>query len=134
MNKRYLLDSNILIHLLLNQPAVRSKIEQVGWENCCISEISVVELLYGAQCSTAPEKNRELVKGLLSTIEIIPFGVCIEEFCIQKGRLRQLGLLIEDFDLLIGCTSVAIGCVMVSENIKHLSRIANIELENWVVR
>lgn len=81
-----------------------------------------------------PEKNRELVKGLLSTIEIIPFGVCIEEFCIQKGRLRQLGLLIEDFDLLIGCTSVAIGCVMVSENIKHLSRIANIELENWVVR
>ena len=39
---------------------------------------------------------------------------------------------IEDFDLLIGCTAVAKGLVMVTNNIKHYSRIEGIQIENWV--
>ena len=46
-----LLDSNILIHILRNDESVWERIEQIGWRNCCISEISVVELLYGVECS-----------------------------------------------------------------------------------
>ncbi len=39
---------------------------------------------------------------------------------------------IEDFDLLIGCTSVAKNLTMVTNNIKHYSRITGIQIEKWV--
>lgn len=42
--------------------------------------------------------------------------------------------MIEDFDLLIGCTAVAKGLVMVTDNTKHFSRIEGIELEDWIER
>ena len=65
---------------------------------------------------------------------MIPFNICIREFCKQKARLRRLGTPIEDYDLFIGSTAVALGFTLVSENIKHLARIEGIELENWVTR
>ncbi len=72
--------------------------------------------------------------SFLEDIEIIPFNVCIMEFCKQKARLRRQGLLIEDTDLYIGTTALALNYVLVTENIKHLSRIENLKLENWVER
>ena len=45
------------------------------------------------------------------------------------NRLREL-----DSDLLIGCTAVANNMIMVTDNIKHFSRIYGIQLENWVNR
>lgn len=42
--------------------------------------------------------------------------------------------MIEDFDLFIGCTAVANGLVMVTDNQKHFRRIKGIEVENRVER
>lgn len=49
----------------------------------------------------------------------------------EKSRLRQGGILIPDFDLLIGTTAVHHQMIMVSNNQKHLSRIEGIKIENW---
>lgn len=54
------------------------------------------------------------------------------EFAMQKARLRKEGKLIDDFDLLIGCTAKVTQCTLVTENIKHLKRIENIRIENWI--
>ncbi len=132
--KKYLLDSNICIHLLRKRPEVIEAMERVGWRNCCISELSVVELLYGAECSSNPKRNKHTVAAFLNDMEIIPFSVCISEFCKQKARLRKLGTPIEDTDLYIGTTAVAMGYTLVTENTKHLARIDKIKLENWIVR
>lgn len=134
MGQKYILDSNICIHLLRNRAEVVQAVEQVEWENCCISELTVVELYYGAECGNNPQKNRMIVDSFLADIEIVPFALCINEFCKQKARLRALGTLIEDFDLFIGSTAIAIGAVLVTENVKHLSRLKGITLENWVRR
>lgn len=132
--KRYLLDSNICIHLLRNRKEVIEGIRRVGWSNCCISEITVVELFYGAECSSMPEANLEEVDAFVNSITVLPISSCIREFCRKKAALRRQGLLIEDFDMFIGCTALANKCTLVTENIKHLSRIEEIELENWVTR
>lgn len=134
MKAKYILDSNICIHLLRNRKEVIDAISSVGWDMCCISELSVVELLYGAECSNNPEQNRKEIESFVKDIEVLPFNVCIEEFCRQKARLRTQGMLIEDFDLFIGCTAVATGYVLVTENVKHLSRLQGITIENWVKR
>jgi len=40
MSKKYLLDTNILVHLLRGHHGVAERIAQVGWDNCRISEIT----------------------------------------------------------------------------------------------
>lgn len=94
---KYLLDTNILVHLLRNRYVVSERIARVGWDNCCISEITMIELLYGAEVSKNRERNFAKVEQLCGDLEVIPVSVSIREFCRQKARLRHLGKLIEDF-------------------------------------
>ncbi len=134
MKQKYILDSNICIHLLRNRKEIVDAILRVGWDNCCISELTVVELFYGAECSSNPERNRLEIDSFIADIEVLPFSLCIKEFCKQKARLRSMGMLIEDFDLFIGSMAIATGYTLVTENIKHLSRLQGIMIENWVER
>lgn len=46
---QYLLDTNICVFLLRGQYDVDKKIDEVGLENCHISEITMAELKYGAE-------------------------------------------------------------------------------------
>jgi tRNA(fMet)-specific endonuclease VapC len=53
----------------------------------------------------------------------------------EKIRLRLAGTPCEDnFDLLIGCTSIAYDFVCVTDNTKHFENFKGIKLENWIVR
>lgn len=65
---------------------------------------------------------------------VLPIHEVLEKFGDSKALLKSNGLLIDDFDLLIGATAVVYGLIMVTENVKHLSRVPDIRIENWVKR
>ncbi|MBQ0155837.1 MAG: PIN domain-containing protein [Bacteroidales bacterium] len=134
MKQRYLLDTNVLVHVLRNKYSVLDKIRQVGWSNCYISEFTVAELLLGAELSKQKEENTKTVNDLVSSFKIIPFSIHLKEYCKQKAELQQKGCLIEDFDLFIGTASIVSQMTIVTENISHLSRLSGIKIENWVER
>ena len=48
---QYLLDTNICVFYLRGKFDVDQRIDQVGWENCFISEITMLELKMGAELS-----------------------------------------------------------------------------------
>ena len=75
-----------------------------------------------------------MIEKLESLVNVIPISSAIDEYGKQKDMLAKSGRMIEDFDLLIGCTAVANNMIMVTDNIKHFSRIYGIQLENWVNR
>ncbi|WP_195663921.1 type II toxin-antitoxin system VapC family toxin [Bacteroides congonensis] len=130
---KYLLDSNICIYILRDKKGMREQLKKVGWENCYISEMTVAELLYGAECSNAVEDNIKAVNSFCSDMKIIPVGIALAEYAKQKARLRKNGVLIDDLDLFIGCTALISNCIMVTENVKHLERIEGIHFENWLM-
>lgn len=131
---QYLLDTNICVFILRGNKDIRSKFIGAGAGNCAISEMTVVELYYGAKCSQNVKKSTVAVDKLVSTFKVIPINACIREFCRQKARLRAAGQLLDDIDLFIGTTAVALGYTMVADNVKHLGRIEGIRIENWVER
>jgi len=131
---KYLLDTNICVHFLRGQFNLHQKFEQVGASACAISEITLAELVYGAECSNRPEKNHQLIEQLASQVSVLPIFSCIPRFGREKARLRREGSMIDDFDLLIGCTSVENQLTMVTENLGEFSRITGIVIENWVNR
>lgn len=132
--KKYLLDTNICVHFVRQQFGVADCIKNVGWDACCISEITVAELLFGAERSNNVKRNRKLVEELCQDIEIIPLSNVLGLYARTKAQLYAAGTPVEDLDLFIGCTAVANDLIMVTENRRHLERIPNIIIENWVNR
>ena len=132
--KRYLLDTNICVRFMRQKFGVDEHIEKVGWEHCCISEVTVAELLFGAERSNNVERNLQLVTDFCLDIKVIPLSSALCCYARSKAALYSQGTPIEDLDLFIGCTAVANQMIMVTENKKHLERIPNIEIENWVHR
>ena len=50
--KQYLLDTCICAYWLRDKQNVKERINAVGFENCCISEMTIAELKYGKACHT----------------------------------------------------------------------------------
>lgn len=65
---------------------------------------------------------------------VLPICNAIETYADTKAYLNSKGLLIDDFDLLIGATAICHKLIMVTENVKHLSRMPQIRIENWINR
>ncbi len=131
---KYLLDTNICIHFFRGNYNLIDKIENVGLENCAISEITLAELVFGAENSKYPKKNYKLINTLSEHVAILPILDAIVEYGKHKVRLRKQGKMISDFDLLIGTTALVNDLIMVTENLKEFTRIENIKLENWIKR
>lgn len=131
---KYLLDTNICIHLFRGQFNLLDKFREIDLQDCAISEITLAELIFGAENSSNPEKNQKIIEAFLEQIKILPIFNAIPIYAKEKVRLRKKGIMISDFDLFIGTTAVANKLIMVTENIKEFERISNIEIENWVHR
>ena len=132
--KQYLLDTNICIFFLRGLYDVPQRLEQIGRRNCHISEITVGELLYGAACSMHKEKHLRQVNELISLLAVEPIYPVLPVFADTKALLRKQGTMIDDFDLLIGVTALKHDMMLVTDNVKHLSRVPGITLENWIDR
>lgn len=113
---------------------VDKKMRAVGIKNCCISEITVAELLYGAECSGKVEEIKKMVIDFCDNLEVVPIADCLVEFARQKASLRQKGTLIDDFDLLIASSAIANNYVLVTDNLKHFNRVTGLTLCNWIDR
>lgn len=110
---------------------LKSKLEDVGPENCFISEITLAELKFGVAKSQAKKKNQRALENFLTGIQILPIFPALDIYASEKARLQKDGKIIDDFDLLIGSTAVSFDFVMVSKNTNHFKRIKDIKLEDW---
>lgn len=79
--KRYLLDTNICVRFMRQKFGVDEHIEKVGWEHCCISEVTVAELLFGAERSNNVERNLQLVTDFCQDIKYL----CPRLYVVMPG-------------------------------------------------
>lgn len=132
--EKYLLDTNICVFFLKGKYNLNLKLKQVGLQNCCISEITLAELKYGAECSDRISENTEMIDDFAKELTIVPIFNSLDIYAKEKARLRKSGKMLDDFDLLIGATAVANKLILVTENERHLERISKIHIENWINR
>ena len=133
----YLLDTNICAFYLRGRYDIDKYIDSVGWENCYISEITMLELKMGVELSMQRDgidRSKQL-NSFLDDIGILPINDAIDLAAREKVRLRLAGTPCNDnFDLLIGCTAIANDMICVTDNIKDFHRFDGIHLDNWVKR
>lgn len=133
--QRYLLDTCICICWLRDKFDVREHINAVGFENCCISEMTVAELKVGkilGQLKGGPKYKEQPMKEFFDAITVIPVSPIIDRYADEKARLALAGTPTGEFDLVIGCTAVVKKMIMVTENVDDFKNIKGIQIENWL--
>ncbi len=131
---KYLLETSTCIELLRGNECVRQRCVEYN-QVCCISAVTAIELLYGAY--DAPERYREKeiakAKMLIDYYTVVGIDEIPEAFSREKLRLKSIGQVIEDFDLMIGLTGREAGMTVVTHNLKHFNRIEGIKTEDWTL-
>ena len=87
----YLLDTDICIFFLQGKYGLSLKVEEVGIENCYVSEITVAELLFGAENSQQYKKHMAEVDRFEKKFRIIPIYNVLRAYAKEKARLRKAG-------------------------------------------
>jgi len=130
---KYLLDTDISVFYLRGKYDINRKLKEIiGYDNCFISEITLAELKYGAELSERVDENLRSVNEFANKIGILPIFNSLDLYAKEKARLRKTGNIIDDFDLLIGCSAIKNGLILVTNNENHFERIKNIKIENWI--
>ena len=133
--QRYMLDTNICAFWLRDKYDVKYHINEVGMENCYISEITVAELKFGKEYGKlkgGPKYKDQKLDEFFNDINVLPIAPVFDLYGIEKARLRMAGIPTSDYDLLIGCTAVSEDMVMVTQNVKDFKNIKGIKIENWI--
>ena len=132
--KQYLLDTCICVFLFRQKFEIAEKLVGIGASQCFVSEVTIVELKYGAYKSNRLKENLDLIDRFISKINIVLFAESVDFFAQEKNRLRSLGTPVEDFDLLIASSACFRNLILVMDNLKHFKNIKGLMVENWVER
>ena len=129
---RFLLDSDILIYFLKGKSEVVSNVVRHPSEDLIISRINYTELLYGAYNSAKVESNLKVILPFLGQFEILEFDqTAAEIFAKEKARLKKLGTMMADMDLMIASIAIANNLTLITNNTKHFNRVKHLQIDNW---
>ncbi|MDR0865837.1 MAG: PIN domain-containing protein [Candidatus Symbiothrix sp.] len=129
---QYILDTNICVFFLRGKLNFNEFIKGEWRESCCISEVTVLELHFGAANSNNPKKHHEAINVFLHGLTVFPIARCAEVYAKEKTRFRKLGTPLNDeFDLIIGASAIANDLTLITDNVKHFKNFENIKIENW---
>lgn len=129
---KYMLDTNIVIYTIKNRPQVVKETFQEHYGQMCISTVTLMELIYGAEKSAAPERNLRDVEGFAARLDVLDYD---GEAAAHSGQLRaelmKLGRPIGPYDQMIAGHARSRGLILVTNNVREFERVPGLRLENW---
>ena len=94
----------------------------------------LAELLYGAEKSARSQQNRARVEKLTETFPLMLLGpAVVRRYAIVRAQVEKVGRPKSDFDLMIACTAIEQGAVLVTHDAALKDgTIANLVVEDWL--
>lgn len=133
MDTRYLLDTNICIHIRQKKPLeLLRRFERLSAGEAAISVITYGELLYGAEKSTHRSAALERLCELVHWLSPLPLPeTAAATYGAIRADLGKRGELIGNNDLWIAAHALAQRLILVTNNEKEFSRVRNLKVQNW---
>jgi len=130
----FLLDTNAWIHYL-REPGSPIRERLATLEPADVVTCSIVrgELLHGARKYGRPERRLAIVERTLAPFHSVPFDDAdAREYARIRNALETTGNVIGPHDLQIAAICVRHGFVLVTNNRREFSRVAGLEMEDWL--
>lgn len=131
---KYLLDTDICIHVFRGKPDVIGKIQAVAADELAVSSITYYELLYGVRLCVQQRQSAELrkVESFIRHIHQLPFGSEAARRAAQiRHELEKTGCGIGPMDTLIAATALEANLSLVTGNLREFGRVHGLRCECW---
>jgi len=125
----YLVDTDWIIDHLNGVPAVSARLRELQPAGLAASIISLAELYEGVHYSRDPVRSEASLQRFLAGLSILSIDddVC-RIFGRERGRLRQQGRTIGDFDLLIAATGLRHQLQICTNNRRHFEAVEGLSI------
>jgi tRNA(fMet)-specific endonuclease VapC len=129
---RYILDTNMCIYLMKNQPEeVARRFAQCHVGEVAMSSITYAELEYGVAVSANPAQEKIYLASLVEDILVIPFDSAAG-LAYGPIRLATRDTKKDALDKLIAAHAVSLNAALVTNNTKDFARYPGLTIENWI--
>ena len=92
-----------------------------------------MELIYGAEKSSNPERNLADIEGFAARLEVLKYD---QDASIHTGQLRaelaRAGTPIGPYDHMIAGHARSQGLILVTNNRREFDRVPGLRVEDWV--
>jgi tRNA(fMet)-specific endonuclease VapC len=132
MMPRFMLDTNICIYLMKNQPEqVARRFAECYLGDVVISAVTFAELEFGVEVSSDPERERRNLDALIEDIPVVPFDQLAARAygpvrVVSRDRKR------DQLDKMIVAHAIALNVILVTNNQKDFTIYPTLRTENWL--
>jgi len=129
---RYMLDTNMCIYLMKNQPEeVARRFAQCYVGDVVMSAITFAELEYGVAMSADPERERANLASLVEDIQVVSFDAAAS---VAYGPIRMATRESkkDHLDKLIAAHAASLNITIVTNNEKDFAKYPGVVIENWL--
>ena len=131
---KFLLDTDTCIYALKQNATVLERLLAQKPEDIAVSVITEAELRAGAAKSSSAAKTLRLVENFLRPLAVLEFTSSDAATYGQvRAKLERTATPIGPLDTLIAAQAVGRNLVLVSNNQREFSRVANLAVQNWAV-
>jgi len=133
MTTRYMLDTNVVSHIMQGRDAsLLQRLTAVPVGNVVISSVTLAELEYGLHRRGQPPRLRHALNQFLLRVDVLPWDEqvarCYGELC---AKLEAQGINFSDMDMMIAAHAVSVAATLVSRD-RAFAHIADqLPLEVW---
>jgi tRNA(fMet)-specific endonuclease VapC len=125
----YLVDTDWIIDCLYDRTDAVETLLELSSDGLAVSLMTYGELYQGAYYARTPEVALRGLRTFLRGKRLLPLNRSIvERFGVLRGDLQRRGLTIGDLDLLIAATALHHDLTVVTQNLRHFTRVSGLRL------
>lgn len=132
--KRYMLDTNMVSHLVKGNPFALLQLTSVPMPALCISSITLGELHFGLAKRPEAKRLHAAIHELLSRVEALPWD---EAVAVTYGEVRAqmalTGRVLGSLDMLIAGHALHVGAVLVSSD-QAFRMVPRLTVTDWTLQ
>lgn len=131
---KYLLDTNIAIHVIKQRPVQLLERFNRDADFMAISAITYAELVFGAENSQHVARNLKTVEDFCSHLVVLEYDKAAAVHYGQiRAELKSRGQMIVVNDLHIAAHARSQGLTCVTNNTREFRRVSALKVEDWLI-
>jgi tRNA(fMet)-specific endonuclease VapC len=132
MNQRYMLDTNVVSHIMQGRDAeLLARLTNLPVGRLVMSSVTLAELEYGLRRKGQPTRLKNALTQVLLRIDVLPWdekvATCYGELCTS---LDAQGINLSDFDMMIAAHALAVSAILVTRD-KAFAQVHPNQYPKW---
>ena len=132
MTTLYMLDTNMVSHIIKRQPQAIARLLEVPMHSVCISAVTAGELAFGLAKRPQALALREAVNEFLRRVEVMPWDAAVAQtYGTLRAALYKKGTPLAALDLQIAAHALHVNAALVS-NDRVFAQVGLLVVEDWL--